>query len=117
MDENPYRSPETILESPERGPRGRPAITNAGLVLPPVRPKSPVLVFVLNLLLIGSGQIVLGQTRKGIAILVGCGTVGVLTFGSCPLLAPIFGVIFGMDAYMIANKLNGGTPVGRWEFF
>jgi len=113
MDVNPYQSPEMIPESPESG---RPA-RNAGLVLPSVPPKSPVLMFALNLLLVGLGQMILGQTRKGIAILLGCAVVGVLTGGSALLLAPVFGVAFGLDTYLIANKLKRGARVGRWEFF
>jgi TM2 domain-containing membrane protein YozV len=117
MNENPYRPPETFPESPENGPRVNIVTTNARLVLPSVPPKSPVLMFVLSLVLVGLGQVILGQTRKGIAIFVGCGTVGILTTGSVILLGPIFGVAFGVDAYMVANKLKRGTPVGRWEFF
>jgi hypothetical protein len=73
--------------------------------------------FALNLLIVGLGQMILGQTWKGIAILVAVAAVAVLTDVPRPLFAPICGVIFGLDAFMIATKLKQGAPVGRWEFF
>lgn len=108
VDENPYQAPEAINQPPEK---------RQSLVLPSEPQKIPLLMFAFNLLLVGLGQIILGQTWKGIAILVGCAMVGALAHGSTLILAPIFGVIFGLDAYLIANKLKRGMPVGRWEFF
>ena len=72
---------------------------------------------ILSVLIVGLGQIILGQTAKGITMLM---VVIILTAGTCGyglLLAPIIWVISGLDAYKIANKLKQGNPVGAWDFF
>ena len=62
----------------------------------------------------GLGQIILGQTLKGITLLVGSvillvGTAGFGLLIAYPLIA--------IDAYLIAKKLEAGNPVDEWEFF
>jgi len=91
------------------------------LVYPSDPPKDPVMMCVLSVLLVGLGQILLGQTAKGITLLVsvifgGC-IIGVLTFGLGLILVPVIWLGSGIDAYKIATKLKGGTPVRKWEFF
>jgi TM2 domain-containing membrane protein YozV len=85
--------------------------------MPTDPPKDPVLMCVLSVLVVGLGQVILGQTVKGITMLVGVILLSVITCGSFLLLAPVVWVISGLDAYKIANKLKQGTPVGIWEFF
>ena len=56
----------------------------------------------------------LGQTAKGITILLGSMVLAVLTVGLSILITiPCAGV----DAYLIAKKLKEGKTVGQWEFF
>lgn len=60
------------------------------------------------------GQILMGQTAKGLVMLAICVTVAIPTAG--------IGILFGwplsaVDAYLTAKKLKEGQPVGEWEFF
>ena len=62
----------------------------------------------------GLGHIVMGQTLKGVVILLGSigfalATVGVSAFVTWPL--------GGIDAYIIAKKLRDSGSVGQWECF
>jgi serine/threonine protein kinase len=80
-------------------------------------PQSPVLMAVLSFLLIGLGQMMLGQVAKGVMILVGTITVVLVTFGAAAPLAPVVWILCAFDAYVIAAKLKAGRAVGKWEFF
>ena len=67
-----------------------------------------------GLCLTGLGQIVLGQTLKGIALLVGSIVIAITTGGvSIFVVTPIIAI----DAYMIAQRLKQGQPVSEWDFF
>ncbi len=97
------------------------AVGEDQLVYPSDPPKDPVMMCVLSVLLVGLGQILLGQTAKGITLLVsvifgGC-IIGVLTLGFGLILVPVIWLVSGIDAYKIASKLKEGTPVRKWEFF
>lgn len=87
------------------------------LVYPSDPPKDPVMMCVLSVLLVGLGQILLGQTAKGITLLVGTIAFAFATCGVGLFAAPIIWIVVGLDAYKIANKLKEGTPVRKWEFF
>ena len=80
-------------------------------------PKDPVLMCVLSVLLIGLGQMLLGQTWKGITMLTAVIVLSVATCGFFLIAAPIVWLIAGLDAYRIANKLKQGKTVAPWEFF
>lgn len=80
-------------------------------------PKDPVMMCVLSVLLVGLGQILLGQTAKGITILAGTVALVIFTCGWGALLAPFIWLISGLDAYKIATKLKDGHSVKQWEFF
>jgi len=91
--------------------------SSGGMVHPSEQPKDPVLMGVLSALIPGLGQIILGQTAKGIVMLV---VATFLTVGTCGwglLLYPLNWVVSGLDAYKIATKLKQGNPVGGWDFF
>lgn len=88
---------------------------NKGLIFPSNPRKSPILMAILSgCCITGLGQIILGQTLKGITLLVGSvillvGTAGFGLLIAYPLIA--------IDAYLIAKKLEAGNPVDEWEFF
>ncbi|MGE6487467.1 double zinc ribbon domain-containing protein [Paenisporosarcina sp. NPDC076898] len=76
--------------------------------------KEPWLMALLSFLISGLGQIILGQTAKGITILVVSLIIGVITFGFSSFITVPISVI---DAYLIAKKKKEGKVVGEWEFF
>jgi TM2 domain-containing membrane protein YozV len=75
-------------------------------------PKNPIIAAVLSFILLGGvGQIYLGQTKKGIIIVVvtlilSCVGIGLITW--------IVGVI---DAYIMADKLQKGETIGDMQWF
>ena len=84
------------------------------MIYPTSRGYDPMLMMLLSLLIVGLGQMVVGQVAKGVAILLGSIILAALTFGLSVLVTWPLAAI---DAYMIANKLRHGRPVGKWEFF
>ena len=91
--------------------------SSGGMVQPSDPPKDPVLMCVLSVLIAGLGQIILGQTAKGITILLAAFLVTAVTCGWGLPISAIIMVIFAVDAYKIANKLKQGSPVGSWDCF
>ncbi len=76
-------------------------------------PKNPVVALILSLILLGgAGQLYLGQTKKGIILMVVnlvlsfCFGLGVITW--------VLGII---DAYMLADKLQKGQTIGDMQWF
>ncbi len=68
--------------------------------------KDPTLACLLNLLLLGSGHIYLGQTTKGLLILAVGVVLGMIVWPATVLVA-----VWAMyDAYKTAKKYAGGTP-------
>ncbi len=81
-------------------------------IAPSNPPKDPIIAAVLSLLLLGGvGQMYLGQTKKGVIILVATIVLACVGVGA---LIPFVGAY---DAYVIGNKLKEGKPVGDMEFF
>ncbi len=74
----------------------------------------PVLACLLSLVIVGLGQMLLGQTIKGVVMLIAAMVLGVLTVG---LAIVVVWPVSAIDAYMIAKKLREGKSVGEWEFF
>ncbi len=75
-------------------------------------PKNPIVALLLSLILFGGvGQLYLGQTKKGIILIVGTLVLSCIGIG---LVIPILGAI---DAYMIADKLQKGSSVGDMQWF
>jgi TM2 domain-containing membrane protein YozV len=84
---------------------------------------SPVFVGIASFILLGLGQMVIGQVVKGLVIL----GVGFLVFTGIALAAGpeglpvvvLFGfagqLIFAIDAILNAIKLKKGTPISSWE--
>jgi hypothetical protein len=67
-----------------------------------------------GLCLAGIGQMIMGQVLKGFTILFGAMILSLVTGG---IAIPFIWAFGGIDAYMIAKKLNNGQSVGKWEFF
>jgi TM2 domain-containing membrane protein YozV len=75
-------------------------------------PKDPIVAALLSLFLLGGvGQLFLGQTKKGIIIIV----ASVVLY--CLALGWVVQLLGAWDAYKIAEKLKAGQPVGDMEFF
>lgn len=89
------------------------------LIYPGPNPRDPVMMGLLGgCCLPGLAQILVGQVSKGVVMLIvwvtlGWG-VGIFT-GFVSLLA--VHLLAGIDAYLIAKKLQAGQAVGEWEFF
>ena len=84
-------------------------------VQPKNTPNSPLLMGLLSgCCIAGLGQIILGQHQKGIAILLASFLLGFMTMGISALITWPIG---GIDAYLIAKKLQSGAAVDEWEFF
>lgn len=85
------------------------------VVTPSNPPKDPVSMALLSGCCIsGLGQIVLGQTIKGVVVLLGSMALAAITTGVSILVTWPLG---GIDAYCIAKKLKDGRSVSQWEFF
>ena len=75
-------------------------------------PKNPIIAAVLSLILLGGvGQIYLGQTKKGIIILV------VTLLLSCVGIGFITWIVGIIDAYIMADKLQKGETIGDMQWF
>lgn len=64
--------------------------------------------------LAGLGQMIIGQSAKGVcmivvSLLLGLASGGVASLMLLPLAA--------LDAYLLADKLRNGRTIGMWEFF
>lgn len=84
------------------------------LLLPGQR-KSPPLAALLSFLLVGMGQVYLGQTEKGLMMLAVM-LLLLLTVVLGPL-GPILLLLNVSDAFLLARKVNRGRAIGKWEFF
>lgn len=75
-------------------------------------PKNSIIAAILSFLLLGGvGQIYLGQTKKGIIIIVSAIVLSCVGIG---LIIPIVGAV---DAYMLAEKLKNGEAIGDMQWF
>jgi TM2 domain-containing membrane protein YozV len=77
--------------------------------------RDPLLMaFLSGCCLCGLGQILIGQSIKGIVFLLITALFGFVTGGVSSLfIMPIA----ALDAYLVAEKLRSGKTVGLWEFF
>lgn len=86
----------------------------AEMIYPSDPPRNPLLALLLSFLVIGVGQLYVGQVTKGIALFIVALLVGVLFF---PYAAGVIWAIGILDAPLIARKLRHGYPVRHWEWF
>ncbi|MFY9620640.1 MAG: hypothetical protein WAQ99_12595 [Pyrinomonadaceae bacterium] len=79
------------------------------------QPKSPVLAALLSSLLVGMGQIYLGQVEKGLCLLV---VVLLLVMSSAPGPWGIVLLLINvLDAFLLGRKVKRGRQLRRWQFF
>lgn len=83
------------------------------LVMPSDPPRDPTLMGILSAVVPGLGQMIMGQTVKGIVLCVLAVGLGLTT---C-LGGFVVGIVSIIDAYQIGVKLRSGQPVRQWEFF
>ncbi|MDT5270139.1 MAG: hypothetical protein QOH49_2325 [Acidobacteriota bacterium] len=87
----------------------RPALEGKG------EQRSPLLAALLSFLLIGMGQVYLGQVEKGLLMLgVVLALMMTVALGPLGLVILLFNVA---DAYLLALKLGDGRRLRKWEFF
>ena len=91
----------------QAGPAAQAAAPADGLVHP--SGKSPTTAAILSCLIVGLGQLYLGQVMFLVSYLVGAATGGILTI--------IIWIAAIIDASNIGKKLEQGKSVGQWEFF
>ncbi|HRV92368.1 MAG TPA: hypothetical protein P5526_09435 [Anaerolineae bacterium] len=86
--------------------------TSTMQIQPSNPPKNSIIAAILSLLLLGGvGQIYLGQTKKGIIIIVASIILSCVGIG---LVIPILGAV---DAYMLSEKLKNGESIGDMQWF
>lgn len=76
--------------------------------------KEPWLIALLSFFITGLGQIVAGQIKKGIAMLIVSVVLGAFSGGFSALFTIPISTI---DGYLIAKKIKSGQQVEEWEFF
>ena len=83
----------------------------------------PIIAALLSVLLPGLGQMLVGQTTKGVVMLVAAAAIsGILLIGGLFIiipccLIPFVPIIPAIDGFLIAKKLKEGQSVGEWDFF
>ena len=68
----------------------------------------------LSCLIPGLGQIYLGQTMKGVVILI---ADLLLTGATAGVLGPVIWIVAMVDANKIGKRLENGETVTEWQFF
>jgi hypothetical protein len=100
----------------DRPPIGAPSSD----IIPPDNAKDPILILILALFLGGIAYFVIGQWQKAlvaIALWI-CGFVFVvMTCGIGSVLFFPVAIAIVVDAYMQADALKSGHPIGQWTFF
>ncbi len=90
---------------------GHTAVTS----MPVAQTKSPVLAALLSFLLVGMGQIYLGQVEKGLCMLgVVLLLIMTVVVGPAGIIILLFNVV---DAFVLGMKIRNGETIGKWQFF
>jgi TM2 domain-containing membrane protein YozV len=114
LSSNDWPAPQVITTNIPRLPAVR-LIPDERYVALSAQSKSSALAALLSFLLVGMGQIYLGQVEKGLTML-GMVLLLMLTVPLGPLKFVI--LLFNvLDAFLLARRIEEGKPVLRWEFF
>jgi len=85
------------------------------IIPPPVPPKDPILIGVLNLIVAGGlGYILIGQKLKGIIAIV---VYLVLVPVTCFVGSGVLAVVTAIDGYLQSQLQQQGKSLGEWTFF
>lgn len=96
-------------------PGSTPPPAGQGIIPPPVPPKDPILILVLNLLVAGGlGYILIGQKVKGIVAIV---IYLVCLPVTCGVGSGILAIVTAIDGYLQAQLQQQGKSLGEWTFF
>lgn len=74
---------------------------------------NPIIIGILSFLVVGLGQMVMGQNSKGIIMFIVSTALAFLTFFSIFITVPLSII----DGVLIAKKKQQGKQVSDWEFF
>lgn len=105
-------SPPAVAPRPTAAPPAAPRqdLVPSGRAVPaPSTGLNPVLAAVISFFLPGVGQLLCGQTVKGIVLLV-------LAFFTC-WGGGLLSVLAALDAFLIAQRKERGEALGEWQFF
>lgn len=101
--------------------QAQPASGAQNMVTPDQCKLQPIVAAICSFLLVGLGQMINGQTVKGIVMLVGTmvggGILTLLTLGLFAFVCPLIWIASALDAYFCAKKLEEGHSIGAWSFF
>ena len=75
---------------------------------------NPALMGILSFLIVGLGQMIMGQVTKGVVMLIGTIILAFFTLGLSTFVTTPISII---DAVLIAKKKQQGKQIGEWEFF
>jgi hypothetical protein len=104
--------PPTILSPP---PIGATLSNNGQMVLPRNPPRSVVWMTFSGFVWAGLGQLILGQSAKGIVLMVA--DILLLAIPSGIIISLVLSIVSAIDAYKVAKCLAAGKPVDPWSFF
>jgi hypothetical protein len=86
-------------------------IAGDALIYPnPDKPKNLALAALLGLIVPGLGHFYIGQYGKGALIMFG-------GFFACLWVGGLLGPFSSADAYTLAQHMEEGHPIGRWQWF
>lgn len=93
-------------------PPGPPPLPGQGqkLIYPSNPPQSPHLAWI-NLIIPGLSQMLMGQTVKGIVLLLSSYVLAAVGIGVLIWIASV------IDGFMVGQVLQSGRPVKEWQFF
>ena len=111
---------EVIEKEPEIVSSQLPVATTSELTVTVKPSRRAIIAALLSFIILGGGgQIYLGQRKKGIVIIIVVIAVAILEsiLGSFSLgLGTFVSILFAIDAYNLAKKLDSSEALGEWEF-
>lgn len=94
---------------------------NKKIVTSESRKTSPIIAFILSILLVGTGQIINGQWKKGLLMLILSIIINIIFWKTNFVYAEIIKLLIylysGYDAYKAAKALKSGKEINEFKFF
>jgi TM2 domain-containing membrane protein YozV len=113
LKEHLQPEPPPIILSPP--PMTSTASENRQMVLPRNPPRSIGWMTFCGFLWAGLGQLILGQSAKGVVLMVA--DILLLPIPGGIIFSLILSIISAIDANKVAKRLGSGKPVDPWSFF